>query len=116
MGRPPTPERVVAFPADPTFLVYLDSTDTSPTVYVAKSAAMSSSGFPADEVGSCYPTTPWTEPGKLTCKPTNYLSNLSNRLDPGTYYWWLTFYKTDPGNLFPTLQISGPVQASAASA
>jgi hypothetical protein len=93
----------------PTFLVYLDSQDSFGEVYVAATPQLDSSGFPAEELGSCLPTTPFGETNKYTCAPSFYSSSSTSSLPPGTYYWWLTFYRTDPGNFVPTLHISGPL-------
>jgi hypothetical protein len=93
----------------PTFLVYLDSSDSLAEVYVSASTAMSSSGFPASEIGSCSPTTPFGEPNKFTCQPSGYSNNsYSASLPPGTYYWWLSYWTTDPDHPFGASMISGP--------
>jgi hypothetical protein len=92
----------------PSFLVYRDPTETLPLVYVATSPAMSASGLPVSEVGSCSPSTPYTDPNKYSCAPAFYSSTSTGSLAPGSYYWWFTFYRTDPGNSFATLHISGP--------
>ena len=95
--------------SQPTFLVNLDAQDSLATVYVASTAAMSSSGLPAQKLGSCTPTTPFGEVDKYTCQPSSYSPSLTSSLPPGTYYWWMTFYRTDPGNSVSTIHISGPL-------
>ena len=98
----------------PSFLVYLDSLDSSATVYVSTTADTGTYGFPPGEIGSCAPTTPFGEANKYTCAPSFYLSTSTSQLAPGTYYWSLIFYRTDPGQSFPTLHVSGPFQFTVA--
>jgi hypothetical protein len=86
----------------PTFLVYLDSGDSTALVHVGTTAEINSSGWPVHDAGFCSPTTPWVEANKYTCQDS------AMRLAPGTYYWWLSFWKTDPGNTYSTQHISGP--------
>lgn len=92
----------------PTFLVYLDSTDTLPLVYVSDSPQMTSYGSPAgNELGLCTPSTPFGEPNKFTCQPPGYAPSYGSTLAPGTYYWWMTYWASD-GSLFGSQRISGP--------
>ena len=92
----------------PAFLVYLDAADSQPTVYVASSPSMGAGGAPVDRLAWCTRFVAWTEAGKYTCTPSTYTQSFTDALDPGTYYWWLTFYRTDPGQVTPTLRVSGP--------
>lgn len=64
---------------------------------------MSSSGYPTKYLGGCSPSTPFTEPSKYTCQPSYYAPSYTSSLPPGTYYWWMTYYKRDF-----SFQISGP--------
>src|SRR5262245_19873195 len=69
--------------AYPTFLVYVDDGETAPTVEVSTSPDHDDYGF--DQLShACYPTTPFGEPHKFSCK-------LLVPLSPGTYYWAYTF-------------------------
>jgi len=97
----------------PTFLVYLDGADSTAEVHVSTTATVDGSGSSADEIGSCSPTTAATEPDTYTCQPSLYSGSGSAALTPGTYFWWLTFFRTDPGNTVPTLHVSGPFQFTA---
>src|SRR5207253_741828 len=54
------------------------------------------------------PRAPTTESNKYTCQPAYYSSTGTNSLAPGTYYWWMTFFRAELGASFPTLHISGP--------
>ncbi len=93
----------------PTFLVYLDPTDSAAQVYVSTSTALQSDGTPADEVGSCTPTTPFGEPGKYTCRPGSYGNNNdADALPAGNYYWFLSYQATDADHPFGTTVVSGP--------
>lgn len=67
-------------------------------------------GFPAQDLGSCVPNTPFGEANKYTCQPAIYSGTYTNSLTPGVYYWWTTFLRQDPGELFPTIHISGPFE------
>lgn len=100
----------------PTFIAYLDSSDTIPLVYVSNSPDMSSYGSPVNEIGSCVPDTPLPgAPNQYTCQPPGYAPSYTDVLSPGTYYWWMTYFTPDPNNYgFPTLQISGPFQFTVA--
>lgn len=72
----------------PTFLVYYDADELSARVDVSSSPQTSSSGsllLLQGYLGSCYPTTPFNEPGKFTCS----LSFSSE----GTYYWQFVYDK-----------------------
>src|SRR5581483_2100179 len=95
------------------FLVYLDGADSTAEVHVSTTATLDGSGSSADEIGSCSPTTAATEPDTYTCQPSLYSGCGSAALTPGTYFWWLTFFRTDPGNTVPTLHVSGPFQFTA---
>lgn len=101
----------------PTFLVYLDPSEQSlALVHVGTSASVDSSGFSADEIGSCLPTTPFgSEPHKFTCQPPGYSPSYGSSLAPGTYYWWMTYFATDPGSYFDSLHVSGPFQFTVAN-
>ena len=70
-------------------------------------SAVTSPRQPPQSVSNVHPG--WMCRRLATCQPSIYLSTYERRLAAGTYYWWLTFYKTDPGNLFSTLHISGPL-------
>ena len=95
--------------ADPTFEVYLDSTDTFPQVYVSSSTEMGTYFTPVHSEGSCTPRATATA-NTYSCKPSFYNSTLSSRLKPGVYVWWLTLYKRDASGFGSTLTISGPLQ------
>jgi hypothetical protein len=87
-------------------LVYLDSGDSNPYVWVSDQPTLGAYGMPAgDLVGSCgpYEFQPWTEQNKYTCNVDPILMKAGV-----TYYWWLDFDKQEPGDLFPTQHISGP--------
>jgi hypothetical protein len=99
----------------PSFLVYLDSQDSLATVYVAASPDMTSYGSPTQELGRCTPATPYSEANKYTCQPSYYSPSYTSSLAPGTYYWWLTFYRIEPGNLFSTMHVSGPLTFTVAA-
>ena len=93
----------------PSFLVYLDSTDTQAEVYVSTTTGMSSSGSPTDGIGSCRPTTPAAQASTFTCQPPGYSNNGSSAsLPPGTYYWWLSYWTTDPDHPSGAYVVSGP--------
>ena len=98
----------------PTFLVELDAQDSLPTVYVATSPSMDSLGAPANEAGSCTPSTPSGEANQYTCQPSSYSTTGSSSLAPGTYYWWLTFWRTDADHPAGAQVISGPFQFTVA--
>ena len=98
----------------PTFLVYLDSHDSLAEVYVSRSPAMSSDGFPSDDVGSCSPTTPFSEANKFTCQPGYYFTTGSSSLAPGTYYWWMSFWRVDPDHPYGGIFVSGPFEFTVA--
>jgi hypothetical protein len=51
---------------------------------------------------------------KFTCQPSFYAGSLGPRLQPGTYCWWLVFYKVDEGATFATAHVSGPLQFTVA--
>lgn len=99
----------------PTFLVYLDGGDSGAQVHVGTDSTVDGNGFSSGEIGSCIPSAPYTEQDMYTCQPSLYSTTGTNELAAGTYYWWLTFYRTDPGNPSPTLNISGPFQFTAAA-
>jgi hypothetical protein len=82
----------------PSFLVYLDDNDSLPIVFVASTPDRDSLGFPVNEVGSCTPTAPWQEPNKYTCQPAFYTPSYTSALPPGTYHWWLSFWRRDPAH------------------
>ena len=85
-------------------LVYLDSADSLPEAWVSDSPTITSYGTPAgNSAGVCTSFSPWTEANKYSCSVGTILMKPNT-----TYYWWLNFYKTDPGNLFPTEHTSGP--------
>jgi hypothetical protein len=66
----------------PTLLVYVDDGETLPQVTVADNPDMT--GYE----GSCFPSTPFSEPHKYTCQ-------LLTTLRPGTYYWTFSWWKDD---------------------
>lgn len=100
----------------PTFLVYLDSSDTLAEVYVATSPNMSF-GFPVNEIGSCIPNVSIGVTNQYTCQPTIYTSTFTSTLAPGTYYWSMTYFHPDPSNFnLPSEQVSGPFQFTVAAA
>ncbi len=101
--------------SQPTFLVYLDSQDSNPEVYVSTSPSMDSVGTPADEAGLCSPTTPFGEANKYTCQPSDYFTTSTSSLSPGTYYWWMSFWRTDPDHPYGAEEISGPFQFTVAA-
>lgn len=94
--------------ASPSYLVYLDGADSAAEIYVAATPQMDAFGFPAQRLGSCFPTRPFAEQNKYSCQPSSYSPTYDDTLSPGTYYWWLAFYRTDPGNNYPTRHLSGP--------
>ena len=100
----------------PTFTVYLSS-DELPTavVYIASDSQMDSNYFPTHELASCSSFAPTDTPNAYTCQPSWYFSTSSSVLTPGTYYWWLTFWHTDPVTFAVTEEISGPLQFTVAA-
>jgi hypothetical protein len=94
----------------PTFSAYLEPSEQGlATIYVAADTQMSGSFFPTHLLGSCDPSTPTGAQFTFSCAPSYYsIASFGSSLPPGTYYWWLTFYHTDPGSFFSTLHISGP--------
>jgi hypothetical protein len=75
---------------NPTFLVYVDPKDSIPQVEVSTSFDHSDYGFTGGYVGSCTPTTPFSEPYKFTCQ----LPSFETPPPPGTYYWAYTYETT----------------------
>jgi hypothetical protein len=97
--------------ADPSFVVVLDRFDSLASVRVSSSPQFTSSGAPIGaDVGFCQPATPFGEQDKYTCKPAGYAPGFTTRLPPGTYYWWLTFWRDNPseGPSSAGTRISGP--------
>jgi hypothetical protein len=91
--------------AEPVFVVALDPSDSQAEIYVATSTAMTSTGSPVDQVGSCQPTTPAGTAGTFTCQPSGYADNgNAPSLPAGGYYWWLTDWSASAG----TYVTSGP--------
>ena len=101
--------------AEPTFLVYLDEYDSLASVHVSTSTEMTSTGSPVVAVGSCAPATPFGEPNKYTCAPSTYASTGSSKLAPGTYYWWVSFQRSDPAEGASGARVSGPFQFTVAA-
>ena len=99
IGYITTPERL-------DFLVYLDSHDSDPFIWVSDSPAINSFGTPAGSVvASCNGTSlrPWVEAGKQVCS----LSTVP--MKPGrTYYWWLDYRRLEDGAATAQKTISGP--------
>lgn len=97
--------------ANPTFEVVLDPSEVlTATVYVASDTQMGQYFIPASLLGSCSPITQTATAGHYSCAPTAYSNaGFGPSLPPGTYWWWLTYYHTDPGTFVSTLQISGPL-------
>ena len=95
---------------DPAFVVVLDRFDSIATVHVSSSPTFSSSGYPTVSGGSCIPSTPFGEPDKYTCKPSFYAPAYESKLAPGTYYWWLSFWRNNPaeGPGSAGMRVSGP--------
>ena len=87
-------------------VVYLDTQDSAPHVWLSDSPAIDGSGTPAGgSVGGCSVSTliPFGEQNKWVCRAPTQL------LEPGkTYYWWLDFKRQDPGATVATDRISGP--------
>jgi hypothetical protein len=97
--------------AQPVFTAFLEPQEQlGAEVYVATDTQMDSYYIPAHEVGSCMPSTATGAQYTFSCEPTYYsnTSSFGSTLLPGTYYFWLSFYRTDPGSFFSTLQLSGP--------
>ena len=92
----------------PTFLVSLDPEDSSAQVYVAATSDMSPSFVPVNSLGSCTPNQPTATAGQFTCQPAAYGTTSAGSLAPGTYYWWLTFWRVDADHPSGAQQISGP--------
>jgi hypothetical protein len=97
--------------ASPTFQVVLDPAEVlTATVYVASDTQMGQYFIPTNLLGSCSPTTQTATSGQYSCQPSFYSdAGFGPALPPGTYYWWLTYYHTDPSSFTSTLQISGPL-------
>jgi hypothetical protein len=94
----------------PTFLVYLDPSDSQAQVYVSTSTAATSAGSPVDQIGACTPTTPSVQPNTFTCQPTSYADNgATDSLPPGTYYWWLSVIRTDADHPAGATTMTGPL-------
>jgi hypothetical protein len=100
---------------EPTFLVYLDQYDSLASVHVSTSTEMTSTGWPVADVGSCSPTTPFGEANKYTCAPAIYGTTNSPKLAPGTYYWWVSFRRSDPAEGSSGTRVSGPFQFTVAA-
>lgn len=101
---------------DPTFLVGLDRFDSIASVHVSSSPQYTSFGSPIGaDLGFCSPTTPFNEPEKYTCKPAGYSPGYTSKLPPGTYYWWLTFWRSNPAEGASGIRVSGPFQFTVAA-
>ena len=75
----------------------MDRFDSLGSVHVSSSPQFDSLGWPSGpDLGFCQPTSPFGEPDKFTCKPSTYKPGYTSRLPPGTYYWWLSFWRSNP--------------------
>lgn len=96
----------VSTPSSLDFVVYLDSHDSDPYVWISESPEISSSRTPVGpSVGSCSPSSliPFGEPGKWICRAGTTM------LRPGRmYYWWLDFSRREEGSSSPQGRVSGP--------
>lgn len=97
--------------SQPVFSVYLEPQEQlDAEVYIAASTQMGSYFIPTNLLGSCVPSTPTGVQFTFSCQPlAYYTAGFGSSLPPGTYYWWLTFWQTDPGSFVSTLHISGPL-------
>ena len=89
----------VQAPASLDLVVYLNGEDTSSTVWVSDSPAISASGAPVGRtLGSCSSGSllPFGETNKWVCRLS------TSMLQPGhTYYWWLGFAQPGSGYTSP---------------
>jgi hypothetical protein len=97
----------IATPQHIDFVVYLDSQDSFPYVWVSSSSTVGAYNLPPSgtSVGSCgpYNLIPFGEPGKWVCRVSTIL------MRPGqTYYWWLDFDRREANELFSSPRLSGP--------
>jgi hypothetical protein len=102
------PEPGATTGTQPTFLVSLDPQDSAAQVYVAPTPDMSPSFVPVHALGNCTPNVPASVAGQFTCQPTAYGPSSAASLAPGTYYWWLTFWRTDTDHPAGAQELSGP--------
>ena len=100
-------------PSSLDLVVYLDAQDSDPYVWVSESPAIGPAGTPrAAASASCSRSSllPFGEQNKWVCRVSTIL------MAPGrTYYWWLDFRRSEPGNAFPQDRISGPFSFSLVS-